>query len=374
MALDSDPLVRDMSRSASPVRGLEQRVLTQLKSLDLVPGSPIGVAFSGGTDSLALAAVLARIAPAASVAPLLFHVNHQLRPGSSVDADQCKQLAHRLSLPIHVAMVDPDAMLRHRGVGIEEAARRERYRLLAGLAQANDAVCLAVGHHADDQAETVLMHLLRGSGLHGAVAMSSWIEMQIPWWPVDDPASGTHSLRVWRPFLNERRSDLTRYAAQFGLEPVEDESNLDARFLRNRIRHEVLPLLEEVREGATLALVRYGAIASEEDRYLTKLADESFRRSVNGQGGLDRARLAEEPVVLQRRVIYRWLLDRGAESPSFDRVEAVRELLFSPRGDAVIEVGNNVSAMRLGPVLVAGKSEWLAKQRALPSDDVAYDN
>src|SRR5262249_20892404 len=241
----------------------------------LPTGSGITVGFSGGADSLALAAVLARLAPVAAVRVWLVHVDHGLRPDSAGEAEACGRLARELGLPVVSVGLWSELLERHGGVGIEEAARRERYVALARAAEINRSAMIATAHHRDDQAETVLLHLLRGAGLHGASGMAELSRIAVPWWETR-PRREPPAIDLWRPFLDESRGVVRAYARETGLTPVEDPSNDEPRFRRNRIRHEVMPLLEHVSPGAEAALARYARIAREEDALLDALADQAL--------------------------------------------------------------------------------------------------
>ncbi|HEU0115170.1 MAG TPA: tRNA lysidine(34) synthetase TilS, partial [Thermomicrobiales bacterium] len=250
--------------------GLEQRVLARWRGAPALAAARLVVGFSGGTDSLALALALRRIAGRAELDIVLAHIDHRQRPTSGEEAARARSLAREIGLPFFARHIPEDAVERHRGVGREEAMRRERYRALAAIAREHGAGALALAHQADDQAETVLLHLLRGAGLSGAAAMAEWSERPIPWWSAaDEPAI---AVMLWRPLLAERRATLRAYLAGAGLEPIEDPSNGDLAFRRNAIRRDLLPALQRIAPGASEALARHAAIAAEEDATLTMLA------------------------------------------------------------------------------------------------------
>ena len=188
----------------------------------LAGGERVLVAVSGGADSVALLYALAALAPAWRLELHALHVDHGLRAESARDADFVRGLGARLSVPVDVATVTVE----RRG-SLEAAARAARYAALAASADRVGAARIALGHTADDQAETVLMRVLRGAGLRGLAA--------IP--PVRD--------RIIRPLIECRRAELVVELHRAGLEWVEDPSNRDPKFLRNRIRHELLPWLTE---------------------------------------------------------------------------------------------------------------------------------
>ncbi|MEA2512037.1 MAG: tRNA(Ile)-lysidine synthase [Thermomicrobiales bacterium] len=332
---------------------MEQRVLARLKELRLPEAGRIVVGFSGGSDSLALAAVLARLAPVAAVQVSLFHVDHGLRPESSEDAAQCGRLATQLGLQFTAVRLPPDLQRRHPGVGLEEAARRERYVALAREADRAGAALVAVAHHREDQAETVLLHLLRGAGLKGASGMAELTRLAVPWWEITSDAM-VFETNLWRPLLEEPRAIVRGYALETGLTPVEDASNAETRFRRNRLRHEVLPLLQTIIPGADAALARYARIAREEDVLLNDLAERTLRGVVRDEGTLDGRALSDEALPIQRRVVQLWLegIAPGMEF-ALDRVDAILAAAHNRQGDRRIEVGENLTVYVTGDRLSA---------------------
>lgn len=314
--------------------GLEQRVLGRFRRLRLVDRGPVLIAFSGGPDSLALAAVLSRLRPRLGRDLVAVHVDHGLRPASSVDAVAARSLADTLNLPCRCVRLDDDALGCHVGVGVEEAARRERYRVLARIAGELDASLVAVGHQRDDQAETILLHLLRGSGIGGAAGMAAFTERPVPWWP--EVGATPSLLRIWRPLLPEPRAGLRAYVDRLDLRPLVDESNDDPRYRRNRIRAEAMPCLESIAPGAGAALARFGQLAADDDALLERLAGDRFAEVVV-DGHLDIVAFSAEPVPLQRRILRRWL---HIQDLPFERIEAVRQLALDGQGRRGIEIGS----------------------------------
>lgn len=206
----------------------------------LHPDQAIVVGVSGGPDSLCLLHVLHALAPSLRVRLHVAHLHHGLR-GADADADAAfvEEAAAARGLPFTLERADIAAQARHSGASLEEAAREARYTFLARLAEAVDASAVAVGHNADDQAETVLMHFLRGSGLAGLRGMQPRSQ-----WPMINSQWAIGHLCLIRPLLFVTRSEILDYCALHGLAPRFDRSNEDTTFFRNRLRHELLPLLE----------------------------------------------------------------------------------------------------------------------------------
>jgi tRNA(Ile)-lysidine synthetase-like protein len=341
-------LVNDLLPHATFL-GLEQRLLGRWRGRPSPPAARLVVGFSGGIDSLALALALGRIADRAAMRIVLAHIDHQQRPSSGAEAERARALAERLGLPFfarHIPLVD---LQRHRGVGVEEALRRERYRTLATIAGEQGADVLALAHQADDQAETLLLHLLRGAGLQGAAAMAEWAERRIPWWP-EAPERPT-TIRIWRPFLTEPRSMLRDYVVRAGLEPIVDPSNVDPLFRRNAIRRDVLPVLERIAPGASAALARYSALAAQDDATLAEFADCVLTRARDAVGGVRTAALLASPAAVRQRALRAWVAETAPDVElSAERTAAALALAEPGRGGA-IEIGVGWMVVRCGGAL-----------------------
>jgi len=265
------------------------RALERLVGLDgVVP--PVVVACSGGPDSLALLALAAAVA----LEPVAVHVDHGSRPGSDADASTVARHAAHLGVRFRAEQVSEPV-----GPNYEARARTARYAALERARVAIDATAVLVGHTADDQAETVLLNVLRGSAAAGLGAMA------------------VRRDRIVRPLLEIRRSETEALCARLGLDPVRDPSNDDLAMRRNWIRHEVLPLLSE---GAARDLVpvlaRQAAILRDESEYLDALAAAAWP----GDGDRPARPLGSMPPVLARRAVRLWL---GPPPPSLDEVERV---------------------------------------------------
>src|SRR5207249_162328 len=251
------------SRAGSVVTLLERVERTIRRHAMLAGGESVLVAVSGGADSVALLHVLATLAPAWGLRLHALHVDHGLRADSARDAEFVRRLGERLGIPVDVATVTVE----RRG-SLEAAARAARYAALTACADRVGAARIALGHTADDQAETVLMRVLQGTGMRGLAG--------IP--PVRD--------RIIRPLIECRRADVVAGLHRAGLEWIEDPSNQDPKFLRNRIRHELLPWLT-ASYGPEMpdALVRVATAARATIRALDRsAAAELERRDVTVPG------------------------------------------------------------------------------------------
>jgi tRNA(Ile)-lysidine synthase len=282
---------------------------------------------------------------------LLVHVDHNLRPESAADADRAIALARQLDLPISVREIPPGLRERHPGVGIEEAARRERYLLLADAAAEFGTNVIAVGHHQGDQVESVLLHLLRGAGLKGAAGMSEATTLEIPWW--EGEASPRRSIRLWRPLLAEPKREIDEFVEASGLAPILDRSNESAEFRRNQIRQTVLPAMESVFPESRAAIARFAEIARLDDELLESETTRALSRALD-ESSLMRRELLQEHPALQYRVVARWLAGFvPGDAISLDRVAAVVHLAESNTGGKRIEIGAHISVALMGGKLIA---------------------
>jgi tRNA(Ile)-lysidine synthase len=244
------------------------------------------------------------------------HLDHGLRPESADDAKFVRRLARRWKLPVVIAREDVTARAKRTKQSLETAARAARYAFFARVAAERGCSHLFLAHHADDQVETVLFNLFRGSGAAGLGGMAACSARTI---------DGV-VLQIHRPLLGVWREEIDAYVAAHRLEFHEDASNTDPRYTRNRLRHEILPQLErafgrEVRR----AIWRAGEILRAESEVL----EAQLPPAVPAQ--LDLVSLQALPLGLLRRQLYAWLRGQGVPTIGFDEVERVRSLLVETR-------------------------------------------
>jgi tRNA(Ile)-lysidine synthase len=270
-------------------------------------GTPVTCAVSGGADSLALLV----LAVDAGCAVTAVHVDHGLRPGSGVEADVVAEVARRVGAAFRAETVTVAP-----GPNLEARARRARYEVLPAE--------VLTGHTADDQAETVLLNLLRGAGLDGLTGF--------------DPQR--------RPLRALRRHETHKLCADLGIHPVHDPSNDDPRFRRNRVRHELLPLLDAIAEREVAAVLARQADLLRGDAALL----EDLSRAIDPT---DARALAAAPEPLAARAVRRWLR-AGHEQHPPDAATVARVLAVA-RGDAVgCEVGGGRRVRRHDQRMVVG--------------------
>lgn len=268
-------------------------------------------ALSGGADSVAQLFLLRDLAALGELVLVgAAHLNHQLRPEAEGDERFCRDLCERLSVPLIVEAAPVAAFAAASRVSIEVAARRARYAFLERARAVLAGDVTAVAHTADDQAETVLLRLLRGAGTRGLRGIL--------------PAKG----RIVRPLLECARADLRRDLGRRGEVWVEDATNRDLALPRNRVRHELLPLLaQHYQPAVTRVLARTAEVARVEDSLLERLAADAASTVLTARAdgfGLSRPALAALPLALARRVVRRALELAGPErAPDLADVEAV---------------------------------------------------
>ncbi len=240
-----------------------QRIIQRYQLIS--PGDAVLLGVSGGPDSLCLLHLLNALAPELGVRLHVAHLHHGLR-AEEADADAAfvAALAAAWGLPCTVGRTDVAALAAQTGATLEEAAREARYTFLGRLAAEIDACAVAVGHNSDDQAETVLMHFLRGSGLAGLRGMQPRSAFPLSPLPIDNCQLTIDNLLLIRPLLFVPRADILAYCAQHNLQPRYDRSNEDTTFFRNRLRHELLPLLETYNPQMRRILARTAAVLADD--------------------------------------------------------------------------------------------------------------
>lgn len=329
-------------------RSLHDQIRAALNDAGLEPTDRLGVAFSGGYDSLVLAHALVCLANAGEGPDVAaIHVNHRLRPESDRDAQEVAALAERMGLPLDTAVVDVSPWCVWLGQGLESGARAARYAAIAEFALQRQLKWVATGHTLNDQAETVLMRLASGSSLDGLAGLRAITRRDVPRSP---DGSTVVELSILRPMLAIKRADIEEYARQHDLKPVIDPSNEALDFRRNQIRHLVLPVLNEVFPGAVESIGRTAAGLLDDDDYLRHMTDALIESVTEATGGLvliRRSLFRDEHPALQRRLLasaYYHLAGPLARL-SRERLEAMRALANTGRNSARVELGAGIVAL-----------------------------
>jgi tRNA(Ile)-lysidine synthase len=294
---------------------------------DLSQGSLVLAACSGGPDSLALAAALAFTAPRLSLRGGAVTIDHGLQPGSQ---DRAAGVAKTLS-GIGLDPVEQAAVEVGKAGGPEAAARTARYGALGETAARLGAAAILLGHTLDDQAETVLLGLARGSGARSLAGMP--------------PRSGLYR----RPLLGVRRAVTAAACAALGLETWDDPHNRDPAFARARVRHEVLPVLERaLGPGVAAALARTARQLRADGEALSAWADQEAERLRGGDGGLEAGALTALPAAVRSRVLHGAAVAAGCPAGSLTahHVSQLEMLLTGWRGQRWIDLPAGIRAVR----------------------------
>lgn len=299
--------------------------LSAFLSSRVEPGDVVLIGVSGGADSLALAAAAASLQSALSVTFVPVIVDHQLQPSSAEVAQQaareCAKLGLTRQLVVPVTVVES-------GEGLEAAARNARYEAFHSAISETGAIAIMLAHSLEDQAETVLMRLSRGSGTRSIAAMSS--------------DQGV----IWRPMLNTSRATLRNSAQEQKLNFFDDPHNFDSRFLRVRVRNEVMPILREVLgEHVDEALARTASLSRDDADALDALAEkELHHRVINNE--LDIEGFAQLPRAISTRCIRIWLSVRGVKQASYEHIDAVWRLATDSRVSGPVKVAGGVDVFK----------------------------
>ena len=327
-----------------------ESVLESLCCLDI--NEPVLAGVSGGADSLCLMDSLAQAGYRLTVA----HLNHGLRPEADSEAERVRKYARKLGVEFIGERVDVAAFMRNEHLSLEEAARIVRYRFLFSTATQVGAQAVAVGHTADDQVETILMHLLRGAALAGLGGMQYRTI----------PTAWSNEIPLVRPLLGTWRVEILGYVVSRGYEPVFDASNQDVMYFRNRVRNELIPALESYNPMLRRNLWQMGGILREDYQFIQEHVQAAWNACILKSGDhylvFARPRMLEQPVAIQRYLFKKAIeglqpgfrdLDsltlaracRFLTSPTRSRnIELTNGLVLSQRDDALI-----ISARGINP-------------------------
>ncbi len=283
---------------------------------------PIIVGVSGGVDSM----VLLHAMMAKGYSLIVAHFNHNLRENSDQEAEFLTEFCLKTGLPFRLGSGDVRRYAEENSLSIEEAGRILRYQFLFDVAKVEMAGAVAVAHHADDQIETILMNLLRGAGAKGLAGMKA-VSVPNPW---------SDRIPIIRPLLGIDKAQLIHYQKENQLPVMEDPSNMDLKFFRNRIRHSLIPQLETLTPGIRQRLLQTTQILGAEDQALEHYTELAWKTCLNSKGAsyvqLNRDEFLEYPVAIQRRLVRKALktLRPDFQELSFLHVKTALEFVRNP--------------------------------------------
>jgi tRNA(Ile)-lysidine synthase len=363
---------------------IESKVIDFIQQYGLVsPEEIVVVGVSGGADSVCLLHVLAKWRKELGINLHIAHLNHQLRGvESEADAKYVSDLAGSLGIPVTIDRQDVAAYRAGRNFSVEEAARELRYAFFARVAGQVGANRIAIGHTRDDQVETILMHILRGTGITGLCGLAPCSPMAYDSQGISlraedlSVATGQRSnLLVIRPLLDITREETTSYCQEQKLAPRIDSSNVSLSFFRNRLRLQLLPLLRQYNPSVDQALLRLSDIAKEGNAFIEQQAfglwDEVARQE-NNAIYLNRKQIASLPLALQRQLLRTTVTRLAGDTRDIEasHIEAARSLLNKPVGKrtslphGIICQGGYDEIVIASPPSVISSEAW---QSQLPS-------
>lgn len=327
---------------------MKEKALKTIKKYNMItPGDTVLVALSGGPDSVALLHLLWELRDKLKIQIGAIHIDHQIRPQASAkESKLCQRLCDRLHIELMVVTENIPELAKRKKKGLEEAARDFRYLVFKEVVREEGLNRVALGHNADDQAETILFRIIRGTGLSGLTG--------IP--PVRD--------NYIRPLIDCTRAEIEKYVKRHKLPFAIDSSNTDPRFKRNYIRHKLLPeIRKNLNPAVDRALLNLAETASIDDATIAagiaaKIA-ESLNRTPGGKLQLDLNRFWKYDDSGRNRIIRHCLTVLSADSTGPDKVTVERLLDFAKRGTGSVSLPGKVQATRARDYVVFHKREKL---------------
>jgi tRNA(Ile)-lysidine synthase len=296
-----------------------ERVRATLRERQLLPpeGGTVIVGYSGGADSTALLHLMTRVQGAFNLRIHAAHLHHGMRPEADDDVRVCASVCAQLGVPLHVERVDVPALAQTERISLEEAGRNARYTFFERLARELNAVAVALAHTRDDQIETILINLLRGTGPRGLCGMPYKRD------------------RIIRPLLGATREQTHQYCAAQGLPTVFDSTNLDPHQLRRRVRMELIPLLRDLSPAFDRHLLRLADILENEEAWweyeVHSLMECASVASADAEASLQHSKIRREfftrlHPAMQRRVLREWLRAHlgTLRLPPYEILEGIR--------------------------------------------------
>ena len=336
-----------------------QTVLDTHRQFNLFPPhTTIILAVSGGADSITLLHVMAQLREQLAIHLHIATLNHGLRPDAADDVAYVQRMAKSLNVSVSAEIVDVNQLSQTLGMGIEAAGRVARYDFFARVARQIGATTIATAHHADDQTETILMHIIRGAGIQGLIGM----QPKAPY--PDYPA-----LTLVRPLLFVRRPEIEAYCDEHQLEPRHDATNQDTVFLRNNIRHAILPRMRELNPQIDRAFAQLADIVSAEQDFMQTYYESSIQPLVRVNDEHTRYSVQRELFrswhpAIQRRFIKEVSFKLGAEA-TYVHIMAAMQTAITGAVGAIAQLTNAVR-------LRVGYRDIVIEQESAPMPESDY--
>lgn len=334
---------------------LEQDMAETIRKYSMIPeGTSVLAAVSGGADSMCLLMGLWDLQKSRHFPLRVLHVHHGIRESADRDAAFVGAYCREKQIPFELVRCDVPAFARERGMGLEEAARFLRYEALLSSAQSWEKeegrpVRIALAHHLEDQAETVLFHLARGSSLAGVSGMR--------------PVNG----RYIRPLLSVSRQEIEAALASRGVTWVEDETNRDLSYARNRIRRQILPeMTRYLNQGAVRHIADFAADAGETEDYLAEVTRKKTEALTLEDGGIDIKGFLLEDTFLQKRILYAAITERAGQKKDITSQNVAEVLrLLAVQGNGSCDLPYGLAARKsYGRLYILEKSQEIPQGEA----------
>ena len=311
---------------------LEEKVLKNIQSSNLIQtGQKILVAVSGGPDSVCLLHILFKLQKILAISLHVAHLDHGLRGTESEDdARYVAKLAQNMGIPVTVEKKDVEAYQKTHRLSLEEAAREVRYSFFAATAQAVGAELTATGHTFNDQTETILLHIIRGTGTRGLRGLQ----------PKQTLRFQNKNIEIIHPLLTVRHEETLAYCRLNRLSPRTDSTNQSRDFLRNRIRHELLPLLTKYNSGIENSLLRISQISTDDLAFLESESEKAWNITVHEQKGIlvfEKATFLALAPALQRQILRKGIENLLGTLKDIEtrHIEEVMHSLIKPAGRCI---------------------------------------
>jgi tRNA(Ile)-lysidine synthase len=309
---------------------LEQKFFAKLNSIIQIQvldcqRTGIAVAYSGGLDSTVLLALTSRYAKQNQTPVFAYHINHGLSPNALHWQQHCAQVCEQLDVRYRCELIS----VQNEGQGIEAIARQKRYQALGRMCELDQVALLLVAHHMDDQAETMLMQLFRGTGLRGLSGMDEY--------NFAPTLLGTKRTLLGRPLLCHSKSEMQNYAKVHQLLNVEDESNLATYYTRNALRHRLMPLIEELFPGFPTRLMRTSGHVRAAQNTLDELAANDLM-NCGKDNVLSLTQLNQLSADRVTHLFRYWLTLNLVQLPSTSKIAEIQTQLWNARDDARVQI------------------------------------